>query len=447
MTADRAADLRRRILELVAEYHAEAFPDLEFVPGQTPVPVSGKVFDADELQHLVDASLDFWLTTGRFAEQFEREFARWMGVRHAILVNSGSSANLLALTALTAPELGKRALQPGDEVITAAAGFPTTVNPIIQNRLVPVFVDSQIPTYNADPDAIAEAVGPRTRAIILAHTLGNPFDVDRVRAIADKHGLWLIEDTCDAVGSTWHGQKVGTFGDLATVSFYPAHHMTMGEGGAVLTRNPKLKKIVESFRDWGRDCWCEPGKDNTCGKRFDWQLGSLPHGYDHKYTYSRIGYNLKLTDMQAAVGVAQLKKLDGFVARRRENFAYLRAALDPLSDRLILPEATPRSDPSWFGFPITIREEAGISRDAITGWLESRGIATRLLFGGNLTRQPAYQGVPFRVVGDLQNADRIMRDTFWVGVFPGLDRHRLDYVVVEMGRAIEQAMPAVEAGS
>jgi CDP-6-deoxy-D-xylo-4-hexulose-3-dehydrase len=440
MTVERAARLRRRILDLVADYHAEAFAEPDFIARQTLVPVSGKVFDADELRHLVDASLDFWLTTGRFAERFEREFARWIGVRHAILVNSGSSANLLALTTLTAPELGKRALRPGDEVITAAAGFPTTVNPIFQNQLVPVFVDSQIPTYNADPDAIEEAVGPRTRAIILAHTLGNPFDLDRVRAIADKHGLWLIEDTCDAVGSTWQGQKVGTFGDLATVSFYPAHHMTMGEGGAVLTSNPVLKKIVESFRDWGRDCWCEPGEDNTCGKRFDWQLGSLPHGYDHKYSYSRIGYNLKLTDMQAAVGVAQLEKLDGFVARRRENFAYLRTALEPLSDRLILPEATPGSDPSWFGFPITVRDGSGISRDAVTGWLESHGIATRLLFGGNLTRQPAYQGVPFRIVGGLENADRIMRDTFWIGVFPGLDRQRLDYVTLQMAPATRHVL-------
>ena len=363
MTADRGERLRARILELVAEYHAEAFAPEEFQPGESVVPVSGKVFDASELQALVDASLDFWLTTGRYAAEFEREFARWIGIRHAILVNSGSSANLLALTTLTADELGERRLRPGDEVITAAAGFPTTVSPIIQNRLVPVFVDSTLPTYNADPDAIEAAIGPRTRAILIAHTLGNPFDLDRIGAIAERHGLWLIEDTCDAVGSTWHGRKVGTFGDLATVSFYPAHHMTMGEGGAVLTKSPKLKKIVESFRDWGRDCWCEPGKDNTCGKRFDWQLGALPHGYDHKYTYSRIGYNLKLTDMQAAVGVAQLRKLDGFVARRRENFAYLRAALEPLADVLILPEPTPGSDPSWFGFPITVRPESGRSRN------------------------------------------------------------------------------------
>ena len=351
MSADRGEQLRARILDLVAEYHAEAFAPAEFRPGQSVVPVSGKVFDASELQALVDASLDFWLTTGRYAAEFEREFARWIGIRHAILVNSGSSANLLALTTLTAEELGERRLRPGDEVITAAAGFPTTVGPIIQNRLVPVFVDSTLPTYNADPDAIEAAVGPRTRAIMIAHTLGNPFDLDRIQAIAERHGLWLIEDTCDAVGSTWQGRKVGTFGDLATVSFYPAHHMTMGEGGAVLTKSPKLKKIVESFRDWGRDCWCEPGKDNTCGKRFEWQLGALPHGYDHKYTYSRIGYNLKLTDMQAAVGVAQLRKLDGFVARRRENFEYLRAALEPLADALDPPRADARLRPELVRVP------------------------------------------------------------------------------------------------
>ena len=435
MSPDAAAALRARILELVAEYGAVAFPHPEFIPGQTQVPVSGKVFDARELQHLVDASLDFWLTTGRFAARFEREFARWVGVRHAILVNSGSSANLLALTTLTADELGQRALRPGDEVITAAAGFPTTLNPILQNRLVPVFVDSQIPTYNADPDAIETAVGPRTRAIMLAHTLGNPFDLDRIRAIAERHGLWLIEDTCDAVGSTWHGRKVGTFGDLATVSFYPAHHMTMGEGGAVLTGSPVLKKILESFRDWGRDCWCEPGEDNTCGKRFEWQLGTLPAGYDHKYSYSRIGYNLKVTDMQAAVGVAQLGKLDDFVARRRENFAYLRASLEPLADTLILPEPTPGSDPSWFGFPITVREEVGLSRNAIISRLETQGVKTRLLFGGNLTRQPAYASIPFRVVGDLRNADLIMQNTFWVGIFPGLDRPMLDHIAAQLEAA------------
>lgn len=446
MTNTAAAELRARILNLVGEYHAAAFPKDDFRPGETVIPVSGKMFDADEMQHLVEASLDFWLTTGRFAAQFEREFARWVGVRHAILVNSGSSANLLALTTLTADELGSRALRPGDEVITAASGFPTTVNPIIHNRLVPVFVDSVIPTYNADPDAIEAAIGPRTRAIMLAHTLGNPFDVARIKAIAENNDLWLIEDTCDAVGSTWRGQQAGTFGDISTVSFYPAHHMTMGEGGAVLTSSSQLKKIIESFRDWGRDCWCEPGDDNTCGKRFEWQLGTLPAGYDHKYSYSRIGYNLKLTDMQAAVGVAQLKKLDHFVARRRENFAYLRAALEPLGDALILPEATPGSDPSWFGFPITLREGVGISRNGVIARLEARGIKTRLLFGGNLTRQPAYASVPFRVVGDLANADIIMNRTFWVGIFPGLDRPMLDYVALQMREAVrlgEGDLPAI----
>jgi CDP-6-deoxy-D-xylo-4-hexulose-3-dehydrase len=434
----RAEDLRGEILRLVKEYHAEAFPPAPFMPGATAVPVSGKVFDDDELQHLVDASLDFWLTSGRYALRFEREFARWIGTRHAVLVNSGSSANLLALTALTAVELGDRALRPGDEVITAAAGFPTTLNPIIQNGLVPVFVDSTIPTYNADPDAIEAAIGPRTKAIMLAHTLGNPFELDRIQQLCAEHELWLVEDTCDAVGSLWRGRKVGTFGDVATVSFYPAHHMTMGEGGAVLTGSPPLKKIIESFRDWGRDCWCEPGDDDTCGKRFSYQLGTLPDGYDHKYTYSRIGYNLKVTDMQAAVGIAQLAKLDSFVERRRQNFAYLRKALEPLADVLILPEATPGSDPSWFGFPITVREGGGVSRNQVTAWLESRQIKTRLLFGGNLTRQPAYASTESRIVGDLRVADQIMNDTFWVGTYPGLDEPMLDHVARELERATRQ---------
>jgi CDP-6-deoxy-D-xylo-4-hexulose-3-dehydrase len=436
MTTSSSAELRQRILELVSQYYDETFPEREFIAGETHIPVSGKVFDADDLQHLVDASLDFWLTAGRFADAFERSFAQWMGARHVVLTNSGSSANLLAIAALTADELGTRALRPGDEVITAAAGFPTTVNPIVQNQLVPVFVDSDIPGYNADPDAIEAAIGPRTKAIILAHTLGNPFDLDRVRAIAERHGLWLIEDCCDAVGSTWHGRKVGTLGHLATVSFYPAHHITMGEGGAVLTNSPELKKIVESFRDWGRDCWCDPGRDNTCGKRFTWQLGTLPPGYDHKYTYSRIGYNLKLTDMQAAVGLAQLAKLDAFVARRRANFEFLRRALEPLGDALQLPVATPGSDPSWFGFPITVREQSGLKRDELTRCLEEHGIATRLLFAGNLTRQPAYAKVPFRQVGDLANADRIMVASFWVGVYPGLDEPKLKYVAEQLAHAV-----------
>jgi CDP-6-deoxy-D-xylo-4-hexulose-3-dehydrase len=444
MSEKEAARLRQQILDLVGKYHAAQFPAQDFEPGTSRVPVSGKVFDATDVQLLVDASLDFWLTAGRYAAQFEREFARWMGLRHAVLVNSGSSANLIAIGTLRAAELGDRALQPGDEVITAGAGFPTTVNPIIQNDLVPVFVDSTIPTYNADPAAVRAAVGPRTRAIVLAHTLGNPFDLDAIKSIADEHGLWLIEDTCDAVGSTWHGRKVGTFGDLATVSFYPAHHMTMGEGGAVLTGSPPLKKIIESLRDWGRDCWCDPGQDNLCGKRFEWSIGDLPYGYDHKYTYSRIGYNLKVTDMQAAVGVAQLAKLDHFVQVRRDNFAYLRAAIAHLEPDLILPEATPGSDPSWFGFPITVRSSSGVTRDQVTGWLESRGIATRLLFGGNLTRQPAYADVRHRVVGDLSTADTIMSNTFWVGIYPGLDHSMLDHIAAELERAVRRRLGIVD---
>ncbi|MBK9712525.1 MAG: lipopolysaccharide biosynthesis protein RfbH [Kouleothrix sp.] len=431
----RAEELRSQILALTREYYSEQWPERSFCPDQTPVPVSGKVFDADELELLVDAALDFWLTTGRFARQFELEFARWMGVRHVSLVNSGSSANLVALTALTSPQLGERRLRPGDEVITAAAGFPTTVNPIIQNQLIPVFLDVHIPTYNIEPAQLAMAVGPRTKAIMIAHTLGNPFDLDAVMEVARRHGLWVIEDTCDAVGAEYRGRKVGTFGDLATVSFYPAHHITMGEGGAVLTNSPSLKKIVESFRDWGRDCWCEPGVDNTCGKRFDWQLGDLPRGYDHKYTYSHIGYNLKLSDMQAAVGVAQLKKLPQFIDQRRRNFVFLSEALQPLAKFLILPEPTPGSAPSWFGFPITVRESAPLSRNALVQHLERHKIATRLLFGGNLLRQPAYQDIVYRAVGNLDATDRVMNQTFWVGVYPGLDEARLGHIAQCMTEA------------
>ena len=381
------------------------------------------------MQSLVDSSLDFWLTTGRFAAQFEKEFSRFMGVRHAILVNSGSSANLLALSTLTSPELNDKALKPGDEVITVAAGFPTTVNPILQNQLVPVFVDVHIPTYNIDVHQLEAALSPRTKAIILAHTLGNPFDLETVLEFARQHNLWLIEDCCDAVGSIYKGRMVGSFGDLSTVSFYPAHHITMGEGGAVLTNSPTLKKLVESFRDWGRDCWCEPGQDNTCGKRFDWQLGDLPPGYDHKYTYSHIGYNLKATDMQAAVGLAQLQKLEGFVQQRRFNFMHLYQGLEEFQDYFILPEATPNSDPSWFGFPIAIRDDAPLDRRQLIQFLEGRKIATRLLFGGNLVRQPAYQNSPYRVVASLENSDFVMNNVFWVGVYPGLSKPMLDYVV------------------
>jgi CDP-6-deoxy-D-xylo-4-hexulose-3-dehydrase len=435
----KADSIRDQILSLAGDYWAARWPDRPFVPGETAVPVSGKVFDGEEIRFLLDASLDFWLTTGRFAEQFQREFARWMGVRHCFLVNSGSSANLVALSALTSPKLGERALKPGDEVITCAAGFPTTVNPIIQNRLVPVFLDAHIPTYNMDASRLEEALSPRTRAIMVAHTLGNPFDLERIAEFAKAHNLWLIEDTCDAVGAKYNGKKVGTFGDIATVSFYPAHHITMGEGGAVLTKHARLKPIIESFRDWGRDCWCEPGMDNTCGKRFDWQLGELPHGYDHKYTYSHIGYNLKLTDMQAAVGVAQLRKLPHFIERRRENFAALRALLEPLSEFLILPEATPAAEPSWFGFPITVRESSPVSRDELVQHLESRKIATRLLFGGNLLRQPAYLDVEHRKVGEMRVADQIMYNTFWVGVFPGLSTEMLAFVAQTIRKALHGA--------
>jgi CDP-4-dehydro-6-deoxyglucose reductase, E1 len=431
------SDLRERILELVGEYHAEAFAPREFVPGVSTVPVAGRVFDSEELRSLVDASLDFWLTTGRFAEKFERDFARWIGVRECILVNSGSSANLVAVSALTSPKLGDRRLAPGDEVITVAAGFPTTVNPIFQNNLVPVFVDVTAPTYNVDVTQLEEALSPRTKAIILAHTLGNPFDLGAVTDFAKKHALWLIEDCCDAAGSTYRGQRVGTFGALATVSFYPAHHITMGEGGAVLTEKPMLRTLAESFRDWGRDCWCQPGADNTCGKRFDWQLGDLPHGFDHKYTYSHVGYNLKATDMQAAVGVAQLKKLDGFVDKRRRNFAALREGLRELEEFFILPEATVCSEPSWFGFPIAVREGAPFTRNQVTRYLEDRKIATRLLFGGNLTRQPAYQGREYRVVGDLRNADFVMERVFWVGVYPGIGPAALEYMVSTLRSAVK----------
>ena len=425
----RATQLRAEILQLVAEYYKEAFAPVPFQPGVTPVPVSGRVFDDAEIKHLVEAALDFWLTTGRFAAQFEREFARFFGLRHAMLVNSGSSANLLALSCLTSPKLGDRALRPGDEVITVAAGFPTTVNPIFQNQLVPVFVDVHIPTYNIDADQLEAALSDRTRAIMLAHTLGNPFDVQRVVDFARRHQLWLIEDCCDAVGATYHGKKVGTFGDLATVSFYPAHHITMGEGGCVLTDNSKLKTLVESFRDWGRDCWCEPGKDNTCGKRFGWQLGELPEGYDHKYTYSHIGYNLKATDMQAAIGVAQLAKLPAFIEARRRNFRLLWQGLSDLAEFFILPQATPGSEPSWFGFPITVADDAPFTRNQLVQFLEARKIGTRLLFGGNLTRQPAYQGLRHRVIESLENTDRVMHNTFWLGIYPGVSTAMLDFVI------------------
>jgi len=387
---------------------------------------------------VVDSGLDFWLTAGRFSDLFEFKFAKFVGVRDARLVNSGSSANLVAVSVLTSPTLGERQLKPGDEVITVAAGFPTTVNPIIQNRLVPVFVDVELGTYNVDVSQLEKALSPKTKAIIFAHTLGNPFNVGAVSEFARRHNLWLIEDCCDALGSTFNGRRVGTFGDMATFSFYPAHHITMGEGGCVGTSQPKLTKLIESFRDWGRDCWCAPGKDNTCGKRFDWQLGTLPHGYDHKYTYSHIGYNLKVSDMQAAAGVAQLEKLEGFIAARKSNFDYLTTQLRPLLNLFRLPHATPGSDPSWFGYPIAVRPEAPLKRDEVIRFLNSRKIGTRLLFGGNLLRQPAYKDIEKRVVGDLPISDFITDHVFWIGVYPGLTRPMLDYVVESLHEVASQ---------
>jgi CDP-6-deoxy-D-xylo-4-hexulose-3-dehydrase len=426
--SERSEQLRQQILQLTAEFHAEAFPQKDFVPGSSVVPVSGKVIDAADMSAVVDSALDGWFTTGRWAKDFERKLARFFGLRSASLVNSGSSANLVALTALTSPKLGDRQLKPGDEVITVAAGFPTTVNPIFQNRLVPVFIDVTLPTYEVDVTKLEEARSEKTKAVMIAHTLGNVFDLDAVSAFCKKYNLWLIEDCCDALGSTYKGQKVGTFGDIATVSFYPAHHITMGEGGAVLTDKPALQVLIDSYRDWGRDCWCEPGVDNTCGKRFDWQLGTLPCGYDHKYTYSHVGYNLKATDMQAALGVSQIDKLPHFIERRKENFAYLKQALKPLEDVIVLPEATPDSDPSWFGFPIGIKDDAPFKRDQLTKALETNKIGTRLLFAGNLLRQPAYEGWEYRVVGEMTNTDYVMNNVFWIGVFPGLTKEMLDYI-------------------
>jgi CDP-4-dehydro-6-deoxyglucose reductase, E1 len=424
--------LRDKILELAGEYARLAHAPAPFVPGRSSVQVSGKVVGEPEMRALVDASLDLWLTTGRYNTAFEAQLAAFLGRTFVLSVNSGSSANLTATTALCSPRLRGRALKKGDEVITCAAGFPTTVNPSLQNGLVPVFIDADIPTYNARPDMIEAAVTERTRAIILAHTLGNPFDLDEVMRVAKKHKLVVVEDCCDALGALYDGKKVGTFGDVGTLSFYPAHHITMGEGGAVFTDRTDLKRHLESVRDWGRDCYCEPGKDNTCGTRFGWKLGDLPEGYDHKYTYSNTGYNLKITDMQAAVGLAQLTRLEGFIASRARNFAYLTEALAPLEGDIILPKATPKSEPSWFGYPITLRDETPGRREALVQRLNERGVATRLLFGGNLTRQPYMKDHHFRVVGDLTNSDIIMNRTFWIGVFPGLTEAHLDYAAAQI---------------
>lgn len=422
-------DLRQKILELVRDYHAKTWSHETFKPGETFIPYAGRVFDENELVNLVDASLDFWLTTGRFADRFERKFADYIGTRYAMLCNSGSSANLLAVSALTSPGLGDRQLKPGDEVITVAAGFPTTLNPIIQNGLIPVFIDIDLETYNADVNQLQDAIGPRTKAIVLAHTLGNPFDLNRIAQITKDNNLWLIEDNCDSLGSTYGGKRTGSFGDISTASFYPAHHITMGEGGCVMTDNSDLKLIVESFRDWGRDCFCPTGQDNTCGKRFAWKLGSLPDGYDHKYIFSHIGYNLKLTDMQAAVGLAQLEKLDGFIQKRRENWRRLYDGLKQFDQFITLPRATDGSEPSWFGFVISVREDAPFKRADMVRYLEERKIATRHIFGGNLLRQPAYQNIEKRVVGSLQNSDFVMTNSFVIGLYPGIDEPRIEYII------------------
>ena len=421
--------LRKEILKLVNQYGSMDSDTSLFKEGESTIPPSGKVIGGNELEMMTDAVLDGWLTTGRFNEKFEKKLGEYLSVKHVLTTNSGSSANLLAFTALTSPKLGDKAIQPGDEVITVAAGFPTTVNPILQNNCVPVFVDVDIPTYNINTDLLEEAYSKKTKAVMIAHTLGNPYNLKAVKAFTEKYNLWLIEDCCDALGSEYNGQRVGSFGDIGTLSFYPAHHITMGEGGAVFTNNSELRKCIESFRDWGRDCYCQPGCDNTCGKRFSWQLGDLPSGYDHKYTYSHLGYNLKITDMQAACGLAQLDQVDEFVQTRKDNFSYLTEKLQNLTDYLILPEATENSAPSWFGYPITIKQNAGTSRVMLLKYLDQYNIGTRLLFAGNLTKQPYFEGRKYRIVGNLENTDIIMNQTFWLGVYPGLCNEQLDYIV------------------
>lgn len=424
-------NLRNEILEKVKQYYLENHREEQekFKPGKDIITFAAKVYDEDEMMKLVDASLDFWLTSGRYAEEFEREFAKYMGNKYCQLTTSGSSANLLALTAFTSPKLGSKRLITGDEVITVAAGFPTTVNPIVQNGLIPVFVDVEIGTYNICADQIEQALSEKTKAIMIAHTLGNPFEIDKVMEIAEKHNLFVIEDCCDAVGSTYNGKMVGTFGDAATVSFYPAHHMTMGEGGAVLVNDPEYNRIVKSYRDWGRDCHCEPGVNDTCGNRFNLQFGTLPSGYDHKYVYTHLGYNLKITDMQAAIGVAQLKKLPSFVERRKENFKKIYHGLEKYQEYLTLPTATKNSDPSWFAFPITVIENNKFGKNKLVDYLEKNKIMTRQLFAGNLTRQPAYKDVQYRVIGDLSNTDRIMNGTFFIGVYPGIEDQKIAYIL------------------
>lgn len=419
---------KSQILSMVREYYDDKSKlTTDFSPGKDLIPVSGKMIDSNDIIALVEASLDGWFTAGRFTEQFERELANFIGTRSALFVNSGSSANLLALSALTSPKLGKEALKPGDEVLTVAMGFPTTVNPIIQNNLKPVVVDIEIGTYDVIPERLESAISEKTRAIMLAHTLGNPFNLDVIQKLCNEYNLWLVEDNCDALGSTYRGKKTGSFGDTATISFYPAHHITTGEGGAVLVKSPLVKRQIESFRDWGRDCYCATGCDNTCKKRFEWKLGDLPEGYDHKYTYTHIGYNLKATDMQAALGLSQLKKIDDFVEKRRSNFNYLTKKLQDVAG-IILPRATEHSNPSWFGFPITLDPNHSVNREDLLRFLDSKRIGTRLMFAGNILRQPAYKNVKFRIVGDLTNTDLVMKRSFWVGVHPSLTQDMLDYM-------------------
>ena len=426
---DNILKIRNEILGLVNDYSNINFKEKEFIPGVSDVPVSGKVIGSLELKNMVEASLDGWLTTGRFNEQFEKKLASFLGIKCLLTVNSGSSANLIAFSTLTSPKLKERAIQKGDEVISVAAGFPTTVNPIIQFGAVPVFIDVKIPTYNIDENLVEGAITKKTKAIMLAHTLGNPFNVKRIKEICDKYNLWLIEDSCDALGSKFNGQNVGTFGDLATLSFYPAHHITMGEGGAVFTNSKKLERIAESFRDWGRDCYCEPGKDNTCNKRFGWQLGDLPFGYDHKYTYSHLGYNMKITDMQAACGLAQLDRLEGFIKKRKENFDFLYKNLKELEEFLILPEPEKSSEPSWFGFPLSLRQNKKFNRVDLISYLNANKIGTRLLFAGNLIKQPYMKDVNFKIHQKLLNTDFAMENTFWIGLYPGLSKKNLEYVL------------------
>ena len=421
-------EIRKEILELVKKYYSAKFQKEEFIPGQSQVKYSGRVFDENELINLVDSSLDFWLTAGRFAGEFESEFAKYHDMKYCCLTNSGSSANLLAISALTSYKLGERRLNPGDEVITVAAAFPTTVTPIVQHNLIPVFVDIELGTYNIDPSKIERVISKKTKAIFIAHTLGNPFNVEKVMEIKEKYNLWMIEDVCDALGAKYEDEFAGTFGDISTFSFYPAHHITMGEGGALLTNDAKLYRNIRSFRDWGRDCWCETGANNTCGKRFSMQLGNLPMGYDHKFTYSHLGYNLKITDMQASIGVSQLKKLDSFISKRNNNFSKYLECFKQYEDYFILPIIHSKSSPSWFGFPITIKEEAPFTRSEFISYLDKNKIDTRMLFAGNIIRQPAFTGVRYKLIGNLNNTDKVMNDTFWFGVYPGLDKSQMEYV-------------------